>query len=174
MTISTDVRVTRSRPRSGRVEGFTLIELLIVIGIIAVLVALLLPAINKARCVAKNGATRATLEDLQKAMAAYEADYGIYPKGAGTTGLTDDKTVFVTCLRRKGAKFTPYYAFKDEDISTAGEFLSVHQQPFHYTFPAGATGPDGKPHQGLDYYIWTWGCLGDPPENEWEVSNWNK
>lgn len=159
--------------RRRRAGGFTLIELLVVIGIISVLVALLLPAIQKARCVAKNGSCRATLEDLQKALVLYESDYGIYPKAAGTAALDRDKTVFVDRLKKTGAKMTPYFAFKDDDLVN-GEFLSVHRFPYYYSFPAQPNGPDGKPHQGYEYYLWTWGCLNDPPDSDYEIANWNK
>src|SRR3954469_24484325 len=60
-------------PRGGR-SGFTLTELLVVIGIIAVLMALLMPALSAAREQAKRASCANNLRQIGVAEFAYAAD----------------------------------------------------------------------------------------------------
>lgn len=88
--------------------------------------------------------------------------------------MSADTKLFVECLARKGPKGVPYYAFREDDLVN-GEFLSPHGKPYYYTFPVkGVPGPDGKAHPEVDYYLWTWGCLTDPPDADWEINNWTR
>jgi len=57
-------------------KSFTLIELLVVVAIIAVLVALLLPAIQEARRVAKNAVCLTQMQQLGRGLMSYAADNG--------------------------------------------------------------------------------------------------
>lgn len=70
-----------------RRKGFTLIELLVVVAIIALLVSILLPSLNRAREMAKRAGCGMNLSAIGKAMGMYKAAYkDKYPHINGTSG----------------------------------------------------------------------------------------
>jgi prepilin-type N-terminal cleavage/methylation domain-containing protein len=63
------------KPSASARQGFTIIELLVVVSIIALLIGILLPAINKARDQARITQSKANLRNIGVAHSAYGADF---------------------------------------------------------------------------------------------------
>lgn len=71
-----------------RRSAFTLIEILAVILIIGILLALLLPAINRVRVAARVSTVKTEISNLESAIATFKSTYGVEPPSALTVWET--------------------------------------------------------------------------------------
>ncbi len=111
-------------PKRGE-RGFTLIELLIVLGIIAVLAAIAVPAVTGYIKRAKQRAWESDKEIIENAVKAYYVDYGKFPTwgdGAyGKPGWDSDNNRF---KREKGAIKMSLIVGADKYLSETPESAS--------------------------------------------------
>ena len=109
-------------PRACR-AGFTLVELLVVVAIIAILIAMLLPALAGARDAAKATQCLTNLRTAGQAITSYHNDNdGRYPLSSHTTGSLGDESSWLITLEPHGVtremRRCPIDPARDERISS--------------------------------------------------------
>ena len=124
-------RPPQRRPATGR-HAFTLVELLVVIGIIAVLIGLLLPALGKARRAAQTAACLSNLRTIGHAYIMYvQANNGYLPYNRYPTWQESDPKKVIQWYQA----LSQYLGKKlDPENATPGDYAKVLRSCPSWTF----------------------------------------
>src|SRR6476619_3413782 len=95
--------------------GFTLIELLVVMAIIAVLIGLLVPAVQKVREAAARAQCQNNLKQLSLGLLNYENEHKHFPPGRATISPKSNWAAFVLPYIEQGMVAQLYDPTKDWD-----------------------------------------------------------
>jgi prepilin-type N-terminal cleavage/methylation domain-containing protein len=146
--------------------GFTLIELLVVISIIALLISILMPALNKARGQAKASVCMSNMKQWGLIFNYYATDNdGKFMQWAYDVDYTGDGTWI--------ASLYPYYKDGGEEMRLCPEAVRTPEEgeknPARMAWVAVIDGVEHKNSYAINN--WCYGTNPDSPDNIWSLTN---
>jgi general secretion pathway protein G len=142
---------SNTRLKSGSTDGFTLLELLVVLGIIALLAALVAPSIIRYLSDASSETANVQLKNIESAIELYYLDTGTYPPSeAGLAALLDAPA--------NARNWRGPYLKKREGISDPWGKPYLYKSPGeHGSYDLSTLGRDGKEGgEGEDKDLTSW------------------
>ena len=127
---------------SKRNRCFTLVELMVVVSIIAVLVALLFPAIKTALLKAEVASSQTKAQALVTAIAAWNTTYGTWPIVSSTIQVQVDDNFVKLLTGQIAASGSPsvignnssqikFLDISKKDLDSSGNYIDAWQNPYY-------------------------------------------
>jgi prepilin-type N-terminal cleavage/methylation domain-containing protein len=160
----------------NRKKGFTLIELLVVIAIIAVLIGMLLPAIQKVRAAAARSSSSNNLHQIGIACHSYHDAYNHMPDGGNNNGAVTSQW----CAQFQILPFMENSAMYNtmvnnpvngNGVAGSGSGVKNYMCPGRGRLPAATTGGNSPGLSGpfTDYAINVLGTWVQAPNGTWQL-----